>query len=327
MSYAILRTAKLKTMGNIGGSLAHNYRIRETFNADPQRLHQNEHSIESAGLVMAAIQKRLPEKRRSDAVLCVEYLISASPDYFESHDIKGERYFSTAIEWLKHRHGAENVIATTVHHDETSPHLVAYVVPLDEQGKLNAKSFLGGKAKLSAMQTDFAKAVEQHGLKRGIEGSKAHHQSIRDYYAKVNASEVERPVITINDLQPIKSKADGLLGVLRLVRNEEKPEDIANRLNEKVKTLDTQAKAAQEAKANELAMRKTLDEQQSALEPILKALRPLSSDDRAVLVKTIQSISEELQERRIQERKLVLERQIKERKQRRILKKTQGFSR
>ncbi len=35
MNYAILRTAKLKTMGNIGGSLAHNYRTIETPNADP----------------------------------------------------------------------------------------------------------------------------------------------------------------------------------------------------------------------------------------------------------------------------------------------------
>jgi hypothetical protein len=30
MNYAILRTAKLKTMGNIGGSLAHSYRTRKT---------------------------------------------------------------------------------------------------------------------------------------------------------------------------------------------------------------------------------------------------------------------------------------------------------
>mgnify|MGYP003467690282 CR=1 FL=1 len=47
MAYAILRTEKLKTMGNIGGSLAHNYRTRETPNAVPEPLHLNTHDMAS----------------------------------------------------------------------------------------------------------------------------------------------------------------------------------------------------------------------------------------------------------------------------------------
>ena len=86
MAYAILRTEKLKTMGNIGGSLAHNYRTRDTPNAVPERLHLNTHDMASADEVKAAIVARLPEKRRSDAVLCVEYFIGASPDYFTDAD-------------------------------------------------------------------------------------------------------------------------------------------------------------------------------------------------------------------------------------------------
>ena len=39
MVFAILRAEKLKTMGNIGGSLAHNYRSIETPNADPSKRH------------------------------------------------------------------------------------------------------------------------------------------------------------------------------------------------------------------------------------------------------------------------------------------------
>lgn len=79
MSFAILRTAKLKSFGEIGGSLSHNYRDRPTPNANPQQTHNNEHSLSSADLVMTAIKNKLPEKRRKDAVLCVEYLITASP--------------------------------------------------------------------------------------------------------------------------------------------------------------------------------------------------------------------------------------------------------
>jgi len=171
MSYAILRTEKLKSMGNIGGSLAHNYRTRDTPNAIPERLHLNTHDMANADDVKAAIVERLPKKRRSDAVLCIEYFIGASPDYFDGSDPRGERYFASAVQWLKELHGANNVVSTSVHHDETSPHLVAYVVPLDQSGKLNAKSFLGGRQKLTAMQTDFAQAMRSHGLERGIEGS------------------------------------------------------------------------------------------------------------------------------------------------------------
>ena len=202
MAYAILRTEKLKTMGNIGGSLAHTYRTRETPNAVSEREHLNQHDMASADEVKAAIVARLPEKRRSDAVLCVEYFIGASPDYFTGDDPKGERYFATAVEWLKQRHGAENVVATSVHHDETSPHLVAYVVPLDDQGKLNAKAFLGGRAKLAAMQTDFAQAVSGHGLERGIEGSKATHQSLKKYYAAIAQGTREMGTITPQSVEP-----------------------------------------------------------------------------------------------------------------------------
>ncbi|WP_174515121.1 plasmid recombination protein, partial [Youngiibacter fragilis] len=77
MPYAILRTAKLKSFGEIGGSLAHTYRTRQTPNADPTRAHLNEHQGESAQAVSAAIRARLPDTRRADAVLCVEYFIGA----------------------------------------------------------------------------------------------------------------------------------------------------------------------------------------------------------------------------------------------------------
>lgn len=203
MAYAILRTAKLKSMGEIGGSLAHNYRTRETPNADQSRTQLNEHrGGHSPDETMAAIRSRLPEKRRKDAVLCVEYLITASPDYFEGGEGRGDSYFASALDWLKERHGADNVVATTIHRDETSPHLVAYVVPLDDQGKLNAKQFLGGRAKLSQMQTDFAERVGRiHGLERGIEGSRARHTSIKQFYSALE-KEPKHGVLTAKSLKP-----------------------------------------------------------------------------------------------------------------------------
>ena len=198
MSFAILRTAKLKSFGEIGGSLSHNYRDRPTPNANPQQTPQNEHSLKNSELVMSAIKEKLPEKRRKDAVLCVEYLITASPDWIGWNKTDEQKYFDEAKKWLEDKHGKDNVIATTIHRDETTPHLVAYVVPLVD-GKLNAKHFLGGREKLSKMQTDFATNVGQSvGLVRGLEGSKAEHQTIKKYYTNIDTAVKMLPDVSID---------------------------------------------------------------------------------------------------------------------------------
>ena len=186
MNYAILRTAKLKTMGNIGGSLAHNYRTIETPNADPNRTPKNVHTVATPDAVKQAIRNRLPEKRRSDAVLCIEYLITASPEWEGWGTNKKDEFFKRASLWLSDKHGAENIAGVSIHRDISTPHLVAYVVPIDHKGTLNCKEFLGGRAKLNQMQTDFANTVADLGLTRGKEGSKAKHTNIKAYYHDIN---------------------------------------------------------------------------------------------------------------------------------------------
>ncbi|WCB44917.1 hypothetical protein PH192_24725 (plasmid) [Escherichia coli] len=42
---------------------------------------KNHHSVATPEGVKQAIKDCLPEKRRSDAVLCIEYLITASPEW------------------------------------------------------------------------------------------------------------------------------------------------------------------------------------------------------------------------------------------------------
>jgi hypothetical protein len=185
MAKAILRVEKLKTLGNVAGSLSHTYRTRETQNANPERFDDNTlHS--SPETVLAALKARLPLKRRKDAVVCLEYFIGASPEWFVGRSqADQDKYFADALAWLKLRHGADNVLDFSIHRDETSPHLVAYVVPLVD-GKLNAKRFTGGRTALSVMQTEFAKKVGlPYGLERGVEGSKARHTTIKEYYAGV----------------------------------------------------------------------------------------------------------------------------------------------
>lgn len=192
MTYAILRTAKLTSLGNVGGSAKHNFRERKTQNADPSRTPSNRTSgAQNTREVLAAVKARLETVPtiRKNAVLAVEYFIGASPEWFkEQSQTARELYFDEAEKWLKARHGAENVVAFTRQYDETSPHVCAYVVPIDPKGKLNCSHFLDGRTKLSEMQTEFAEKVGQRfNLERGIEGSQAKHQTIKQYYSKIQA--------------------------------------------------------------------------------------------------------------------------------------------
>ena len=202
MSFAIYRTAKLKSMGEIGGSLSHTYRTRNTPNADESRIHLNEHSLETYNSCFDALKNAIPEKRRSNAVLCIEHLITASPDWNGWGTKKEEEFFKKSLEFLNNKYGKENVIACSIHRDETTPHLIVYVVPIDEKGGLNAKKWLGGRAKLSQTQTDFANEVKNLGLERGLENSKARHKTIKQFYA-----EIEKPTPKLKEkkyeIQPI----------------------------------------------------------------------------------------------------------------------------
>ena len=186
MSFVILRTTKLKTAGEIGGSLGHTFRLMKTPNADKSKLHLNEHEF-SLNQIKQNIKDRLPEKVRKNGVRVVEYLITASPDWQGWGTDAEKDFFDTAKRWLKEKHGSENVVGLSIHRDETTPHLIAYVVPIDENGKLNARGIFGGRDKMSAMQSSFADQIKELGLERGIEGSRAKHTTIKQFYADIQA--------------------------------------------------------------------------------------------------------------------------------------------
>lgn len=192
---AIIRVAKHSTIGGLAASGQHNFRERETPNAEAERTPMNEihGAIETADLLnrvsnlLPGLQKKtlkdgteVVSKRRKDAVICIEYLITASPAHFgewrESGN-HGQDYFADSIAWLEKKHGKANVICTTVHLDESTPHLCAYVVPITKDGRLSAKEFVGGRKVLADLQTDFAERVgKKHNLERGELMSNAVHR-------------------------------------------------------------------------------------------------------------------------------------------------------
>ena len=194
MAYAIIRAKKLKSMGAVSRSAQHTFRMQPTPNADPALTGRNRTvGAKGSDQVLDALMRTLPSKRRKDAVLAIEYLVTASPEAFKRHggrlDDMGDGYFADALKWLKTRHGAANVLSATVHLDESTPHMVVYVVPMTADRRLSCRDFLGGPQKLRAMQASFHAEVGAHrGLERGVEGSKAKHEAVSAFYSTMAAA-------------------------------------------------------------------------------------------------------------------------------------------
>ena len=203
MSYCILRTKKLKSICAVARSARHTFRQDETPNADPKRTPQNRLiGAKTSSSLLGSLRELLPAKRRKDAVLTIEYLITASPEFFKSDDgntITRSSYFNNALEFLRLKHGKNNIISAALHLDETTPHLVVYAVPINAAGRLCAKDFLGGRAKLSQLQTEFFERVGANfGLKRGIQGSRARHQDIKKFYSNIQVQPELHQLSTID---------------------------------------------------------------------------------------------------------------------------------
>ena len=230
MAYAIMRAKKLANMGSVAASMQHCYRERETHNADQERTPDNQHLVaKNTDEAMGKLRDLLPEKRRKDAVLAVEYVMTASPEWFAQATPKQEKeLFQRSLQWLADKYGADRIVTASIHRDEATPHLSAFVVPLTQDKRLSAKEFIGSRDKMRADQTTYAACVAELGLERGIEGSKATHQTIQQHYAAVERGVKPLATITSNAVQP-RVLRKGLFS-----SDVETPEAVAERLTKAV---------------------------------------------------------------------------------------------
>lgn len=223
MAYAILRVAKMKTMGNVGGHGSHVERQRETLNADPEKLKLNQRLAGTEDPV-ADVRVRFDEagvEPRKGAVVAIDVFISASPEHFQQNhpdDPNWKAFQAKAMDFLRQEYGPDNIVHAIAHHDETSPHLHAIVTPIRSksvkvgravktervENRLCAKDWLGGSRKtLSQLQTRFANSVKDLGLTRGIEGSKAKHTEVSQFYSVMKETSAQAQAVNLK-LAPIE---------------------------------------------------------------------------------------------------------------------------
>lgn len=228
MAFSIVGIKK-HTTGSLGSADGHNRRVDDFANAknvDPDgdhrrmMLHDNElkmtkSNIALSDIVKAKIGQLGIKSHRKDAVVAVELMLSASPEYFRPKDPTehGEYDDKRVSHWLK---GVESFLASkynglvvdvALHLDEATPHVHVMVVPAlkkerkrkqkkadKEAGKpaetyvsygLCAKEMFNREA-LVDLHTDYNAHLKHLGLERGIRGSDATHEQIKDYYKKAS---------------------------------------------------------------------------------------------------------------------------------------------
>ena len=189
----VVRHIKHKSLGTIGAAASHTMRKRPTANADPSKP-APEVWVGSSSPA-DDVREVLPEKRRKNAVLALEYVLTASPEFFaNSPQAEWRDYLRGQLVMLQGYYREENVVSAVLHLDEMSPHLAVMIVPLVD-GKLNARALIGTREACSIVQDLAGEAGKAFGLERGKRGSKARHQDVKDFYADIGPARLRASVM------------------------------------------------------------------------------------------------------------------------------------
>lgn len=225
---AILRFSKIKSMRDLRGALAHNLRVQHTPNANPAKGHLNRiyQGMETIDKCLMIYGERLGEQTpRRNAIFAHEAVVTGSPDVINNMGKEQlKQYFVDSLSWLCEIHGGrDRLVSAVIHHDETTPHLQAIFIPIDDRGRLNSRSILGGhKNRLSELQTEFADRVgARYGLERGRKKSPARHQSLAEWYGKEPEAR-ERHAMLSRELDALTREINGQKATLSKLSIENK---------------------------------------------------------------------------------------------------------
>ena len=238
-NFAILRFAKLKTIGAISGSAGHMMRTRPTANADPLRKNI---TLIGGPNPLSDVQERLADttQQRRNSVLTIEVLLTTSHDWFATATKEQKNaWVKSSKAWLIKEFGEENVVSLHLHLDETTPHLTGFIVPIDpESAHLNASRWMDGKARMAKMQDDYASCVASLGLERGIQGSDATHITMRQMHGASNKEVEKVPPVQI-EVPPIMVRQDS-----RIDWADAESKKANKKIKPKVESISVQAKKA-----------------------------------------------------------------------------------
>lgn len=258
MEYCILRTSKLKDRASITSTAEHNFRLRLQGNINPEMIHENvllTNKLNADINDASSFQKKLTEyynsleiKERSDNVLMLEFMVTASPEFFIGKTEK------EVIGWAKHQQEfmkqefGQQLQVGILHLDERSPH-IHFMVSTEIESEKRYKNRYGEKIvknwSLNAKRYDrefliglhdrHAEFNKKYGLKRGEKNKpKKVHIPLKQYYMELaqsfnNVKKEEKEITTLKkfrEVYPVLKKAvevsyECILDLLEIINNHE----------------------------------------------------------------------------------------------------------
>ena len=226
-NYCVFRLAKAKTHQDVTNLLKEQHRAEgyDAQRADAERTHLNSYSCGFDDAIKK-FDGLCPEKRRKNAVVALNFVISASNEF---PDRKTEMRFYWAAKKFLQKHLGQ-VVSWAIHRDETSTHFQAVTVPL-VGGKLNARALCGGgKKRMAELQTLFWEEVGQKfGLERGEKKSKAVHKTVEQLHEeeeeklKEKAAELEAKAAEIEKKEAeVKAEKEAVRAEKKALEEREK---------------------------------------------------------------------------------------------------------
>lgn len=169
--YCIMRTEKRKRT-DLGGIQKENTRTAQNYNNKVSpgmdifnvTLKESDNWLQDIDSEI----KAAGAKTRSNSVLALDTIYTASPEFFQGKtNQQNDNFFKDCLKFHESRFG--HIVSAVIHYDETTPHLHVISVPLTKDNRLSARDVIGNKAKMSKTQDAFFEQVgRDYGLERGI---------------------------------------------------------------------------------------------------------------------------------------------------------------
>lgn len=211
--FCIMRTEKRKRT-DITGIQKENNRTATGYNnsVNRERSELNVPLIQSNNWTqdIKAEIDRAGAHTRSNSVVALDTLYTASPQFFDDKtQEQTEYFFKECLQFHQERFG--HIISAVIHYDETTPHLHVVSVPLTQDGRLSARDVIGNRAKMSRTQDMFYEQVGKvYGLDRGERGDgqeKKEHTSAQEHKLREVKANKERELEELDAIKSSKSHA------------------------------------------------------------------------------------------------------------------------
>ena len=268
---------KIKDVRQFTWKHNHNMRTVNVKNADQERTHLNREliAVPEDKTIVDMYKKRLEEgcpyykehKMHKDAVLGFECIMGIGAGKLpENFDL--DAWCEGNVKWLKEKFGEENVISAVLHMDESTPHIHAIVVPVNEEtGRLSCREMVGGPKGMRELQESYSKTMEAYSLDPRTPYSVAEQKTLHELYNTVNeAVSYSLPEIEENeDIEHFMDRARQAYRKMNLKNVTEK-----KKLEDKISELRTERLQDNKERAALLA---ELQEYQSLCDGNIEVLR------------------------------------------------------